>query len=83
MGKSDNFDDFVNNSLLKNISRQNLKHEKSRELVSFLKQIIIRTYLNSNFFKLKNNSVQNSQCKFFQKIEKYTTYFTQKIFSTK
>lgn len=76
MGKSDNFDDFVNNSLLKNISRQNLKHEKSRELVSFLKQIIIRTYLNSNFFKLKNNSVQNSQCKFFQKIEKYTTYFT-------
>lgn len=75
MGKSDNFDDFGNNSLLKNISRQNLKHEKSRELVSFLKQIIIRTYLNSNFFKLKN-SVQNSQCKFFQKIEKYTTYFT-------
>lgn len=53
-----------------------MERAENLELVSFLKKIIIRTYLNSNFFKLKNNSVQNSQCKFFQKIEKYTTYFT-------
>lgn len=50
MGKSDNFDDFGNNSLLKNISRQNLKHGKSRKLrIGFFSQ----TNYNSNLFKFE------------------------------